>query len=325
MLRHKIRTPILALTFITFAVFPSSSVARLQITSAPDDSLINPALQVQMQSTIQPASVPLNRHALLTVRLQWSGRINDVEFDALDSPQLTNLKLIGSSSANWTGSVNNAPAAARIYEFQLQPESLGMGYVEAMRISYLDKATGQRMSLFTMRLGIEGIDALPEPGNEPLGWIVTGGLIFCGMLVGLVLLRQKRIEKREAAEKAAAKPLPLEQKYLDELRQSVNLNTSEINAAFAVIYKLMRRYLAEKFAVSAQGTSTEEALQGLRQQASSEEIVLPLAEVLQTCDLYKYSGESGDPSRLARVYALVENILQRNLNETAADALKELT
>lgn len=268
-----------------------------------------------MQSQVSPSRVPLNHQVVFTVRLQWSGGINDVEFDPLDDPQLTNLKLAGSSSANWTGSLGDQPAAARIYEFRLAPISLGMAYIDAMRISYLDKATGQHQRLFTSRLGVEAIDPLPEPGKEPLGWVVALGLMVCAILVSLVLLQQRRVEKREAAARAAMQPVPLEQKYLDELRHSVNLNTSEINAAFAIIYKVTRRYLAEKFAVSAHGTSTEEALQSLRQQAPSEERVMPLAEVLQTCDLYKYSGESGDPVRLSRVHALIENILQQGLNE----------
>lgn len=267
---------------------------------------------VQMQSQVTTSRVPLNRQAGFSVRLQWSGRIDDVEFDPLDDLRLTNLKLVGSSSANWSGSLDHQPAAARIYEFQLAPISLGMGYIDSLRISYLDKANGQRQRLLTARLGVEAIDPVPEPGSEPLGWAVIVGLLSCGVLTGLVLLRQRRIEKREAAARAAMQPMPLEQKYLDELRQSVDLNTSEVNAAFAHIYKFTRRYLADKFAVSAQGTSTEEALQALQKQALSEETVMPLAEVLQTCDLYKYSGESGDPVRLSRVYALIENILVEN-------------
>ena len=283
------------------------------------DSSIAAPLQVQMQATIAPAQVPLNRQATLTVRLEWRGRVDDVEFDQLDNPQLTNLKLAGSSSANWTGLTDNQPAAARIYEFQLSPQSLGMGYADAMRIAYLDKAANQKHSLFTTRLDVEAIDPVAEPGERPWGLILGSVVGLAAIVGGFVWLRKKQIAKREAEARAAIKPVPLEQKFLDELKQSINLNTSEVNAAFALLYKLTRRYIAEKYSVTAQGISTEETLQALSEQAAPEDVIMPLAEVLQTCDLYKYSGESGDPTRLTRAYGLIENILGRGLSQTNAD------
>ena len=318
MLLYKTGIQSAAFILIIFLAFPSPSLAQ-QIIALPADSSLRVPLQVQIQSTIAPARVPVNRQAMLTVRLEWGGRIEDVEFDQLDNPQLTNLKLSGSSSANWTGITDNQPAAARIYEFQLSPESLGMGYVDAMRIAYLDKATNQKHSLYTTRLGVEGIDPLPEPGERPWGLILGSIVAVAAAVGGFVWLRKKRIEKREAEALAAIKPIPLEQKFLDELKQSINLNTSEINAAFALLYKLTRRYIAEKYSVTAQGISTEETLQDLREQAAPEDVIMPLAEVLQTCDLYKYSGESGDPTRLTRAYGLIENILGRGLSQTNAD------
>jgi len=317
--RQAFRQILSPLALLLFNLSSSTSLASQTPIPAASDSLIVQPLHVEMQATIASAQVPLNRQATLTVRLEWRGRIEDVEFDQLDNPQLTNLKLAGSSSANWTGLTDNQPAAARIYEFQLSPQSLGMGYADALRVSYLDKATGQKNSLYTTRLGVEAIDAVAEPGERPWGLILGSVVGLAAVVGGFVWLRKKRIEKREAEVLAAIKPVLLEQKFLDELKQSINLNTSEVNAAFASLYKLTRRYIAEKYSVTAQGISTEETLQALREQAAPEDIVMPLAEVLQTCDLYKYSGESGDPTRLTRAYGLIENILGRELSQTNAD------
>lgn len=316
MIRRKVtKQTISPLALLLFGLSPSFSFALQATISPASDSLITQPLHVAMQATIAPAQVPLNRLATLTVRLEWRGRIDDVEFDQLDNPQLTNLKLAGSSSANWMGLTNDQPAAARIYEFQLSPQSLGMGYADAMRVAYLDKATNQKHSLYITRLGVQAIDAVAEPGERPWGLILGSVAGLAAIVGGFVWLHKKRIEKREADALAAIKPVALEQKFLNELKQSINLNTSEVNTAFASLYKLTRRYIAEKYSVTAQGISTEETLQALRQQAAPEDVIMPLAEVLQTCDLYKYSGESGDPTRLARAYTQIESILQRGLNE----------
>jgi hypothetical protein len=315
-------------TFSPLALFllglsPSFTLALQTTISPASDSLITQPLHVEMKASIAPAQVPLNRLATLTVRLEWRGRIDDVEFDQLDNPQLTNLKLTSSASSNWTGITDNQPAVARIYEFQLSPQSLGMGYADAMRVAYLDKATGQKNSLYTTRLGVEAIDAIPEPGEKPWGLILGSIVALAAVSAGVVWVRKKRIEKREAEALAAIKPIQLEQKFLDELKQSIDLNTGEVNAAFALLYKLTRRYIAEKYSVTAQGISTEETLQALREQSAPEDVVMPLAEVLQTCDLYKYSGESGDPTRLARAYTQIESILQRGLNDTPQSAVEK--
>lgn len=283
------------------------------VPAVPLDSLRAP-VQVTMTSAAAGAEVALNRLAGYTIKLKWQGRLSDIEFDPPESPQLSNFKIAGSSSSNWVGVENGQPTSIKTFEYSLRPEGLGMGYVDGMRVSYLDRGTGERHSLYTTRVGIKVSDPLPEPDDAPLGLALTLGLLFCAALVLLVFQLEARAKKKEAARRAALAVKPLEDEFLEELKNTVNINTTELKEAFAALAKLLRQYLQRRHAIPAQGISTPEVVAAFRQVANAEEQAPLIEEILQTCDLFKFSGEAGEPARLARVYALTENFLQMNSN-----------
>jgi hypothetical protein len=287
---------------------PTESRGRM-----PADSLRAP-VQVSMSAAAANEEIPLNRLAPFTIKLKWQGRLSDIEFDPPAEPRLSNFKIAGSSSSNWVGVENGQPTSIKTFEYSLRPEGLGMGYVEGMRVSYLDRVTGEKHSLFTSRVGIKVIDPLPEPEEAPLGLALTIGLLVCAALVILVFQFEARAKKKEAARLAAMAAKPLEEEFLDELKSAVDINATELKEAFAALAKLLRRYLNRRYAIPTQGISTPEAVAAFRQAANSEEQATHIAEILQTCDLFKFSGETGEPARLARVYALTENFLQSNSN-----------
>jgi hypothetical protein len=303
--------------FISYIIFSAVAITSLSFCQ----TVLNPALdslrvptQVSVTGAALNEEVALNRLAVYTIRLKWQGRLSDIEFDPPEAPQLSNFKIAGSSSSNWVGVENNQPVSIKTLEYSLQPEDLGMGYVEGVRISYLDKGTGERHSLYTSRVGIKVIDPLPEPDEAPLGLVLTIGLLLCAALVVLVFQLEARVKKKEAARLAATAEKPLELKFVEELKATVDINTMDFKEAFSSLSKLLRRYLNRRYSIPTQGISTQEIVEAFRKVANAEEPAAQIEEILQTCDLFKFSGEAGEPARLARVYALTENFLQSNLN-----------
>ncbi len=301
---------------------------RSQPLASPADSLA-PAvpLQVAISASAANEETPLNRFATYTIQLKWQGRLADVEFDPLETPQLSNFKVAGSSSSNWVGLENGRQTSIKTFSYSLRPEGLGMGYVEGMSARYLDKATGEKHTLYTSRVGIKVVELVPEPDEAPLGLALTIGLLVCAALVAFVLQMEARAKKKELARLAAAAPKPLEDEFLDELKDTVDINATDLKEAFVALSKLLRRYLNRRYQIPAQGISTQEVVAALRQSASSEawaeegqasnEQVAHVEEVLQTCEVFKFSGETGEPARLARAFALTENFLQMNRRNDA--------
>jgi hypothetical protein len=271
-----------------------------------------------INAAVASEETPLNRQANYTIQLKWQGRLADIEFDPLEPPLLSNFKMVGSSSSNWVGLEDGRQTSIKTFAYSLQPEGLGMGYVEGMAVHYLDKATGEKHALYTDRLGIKVIEAVPEPNEAPLGLALTIGLLVCAGLVALVFHLEARANKKEAARLAAMAEKPLEQEFLDELKSKVDINTTDLKEAFVALSKLMRRYLHRRYGIPAHGISTPEVMTALRQANLAEDEAVQVEEVLQTCEVFKFSGEAGEPARLARVYALTENFLQRNSTNVVA-------
>jgi hypothetical protein len=269
-------------------------------------------VHVSISASVASEKIPLNRLATCTLQLKWQGRLSDIEFDPPEAPKLSNFKLAGSSSSNWVGLESGQQTSIKKFEYSLQPEGLGMGYVEEMRVSYLDKATGEKHRLFTNRLGIEVIEPLQKPVKTPLGIALLLGLLVYAGLIVFIFQMKARAKQKETARLAALAQKPLEEEFLEELKNTVDINTTDLKEAFVALSRLMRRYLSRRYEIPALGISTDEVVEAFRKVASSEEQSSQVDEILHTCDLFKFSGEAGDPARLARTYALTENFLQMN-------------
>ncbi|MGH7455424.1 MAG: hypothetical protein ACRENG_28985, partial [bacterium] len=122
-----------------------------------------------------------------------------------------------------------------------------------------------------------------------LGLALAVGLLICAVFVVFVFQMEARAKKKEAARLAAMAPMPLEDEFVNELKSTVDINASDLKDAFITLSKLLRRYLNRRYQIPAQGISTQEVVAALRQAASSEEQTTHVEEVLQTCDLYKFS------------------------------------
>lgn len=271
--------------------------------------------QVKLSASVAATQVPLNRTATYTVQLKWSGNLALIEFDQPETPRLTNFKLAGSSSSNWVGVESGQNTSIKTFEYTLRPEALGMGYVEGLRLSYLDKATNEKHTLYADRLGIEVIDPLPEPGEVPVGLLASVWLGIVAAVAMIALVWRARNQKKEAALRAAALVVkPFEQEMLEQLQASVDLNSLDTKAGFSEISKILRQYLKRRFEIPAAGITTAEVVAAYRGLDTSVDQAMKLEEILQTSDVIKFSGESGEPAKLARCFALAESFLRTNLN-----------
>lgn len=271
--------------------------------------------QVKLSATVAASQVPFNRTATYIVQLKWSGNLALVEFDQPETPRLTNFKLVGSSSSNWVGVENGQNTSLKTFEYTLRPEGLGMGYVEGLRLSYLDKTTNEKHALYADRLGIEVIDPLPEPGEVPVAMLAAIWLAVVAIVAVIAFVWRSRIKKKEAALRAAALVVkPIEQETIEQLQASVDLNSLDTKAGFSEISKILRQYLKRRFDIAAQGITTAEVLAAYRTLDASVDQAMKLEEILQTSDVIKFSGAGAEPAKLARCFALAENFLKTHLN-----------
>ena len=269
---------------------------------------------IKVSASVDKKEIPLNRNVTLTIQVSWSGGLDRYEIDEFENPVVRNLEIVGTSSSNRvTG--GDKPMAVKEYQLILRPVELGMGYIESAIITYHDRVLEQNQRLVTNRLDVKVIDSLPEPGEMGSGWIVFV-VVFVLLGAGAIafILLQKKRRERQATEEAEVL-LPMEELYLQELKETVDLSATELDVGqgFSTLSRFYRKFLSEKFVIRALEATTEDVVNSLSEAVADERFINNTKEILNACDVAKFSGEAGSKSELERVYTLIESNLERSL------------
>jgi len=302
---------IVSFIFSTF-VFSQNSVQT-------DSSLIKSSRfesGIILSAQVDKNKVPFNRTLVLLVQLKWYGNLDKYQIHQFDNPILNNLEIIANSSANKVSTENGENIAVHEYSFTLQPQSLGMSYIEGIIIKYTDLDTDTEYSLTTNRIEVKVIDPLPESGNKI--WILWLFLLFVLIWVVFVVfskVKKRRAEQLRKAQEEAEKAIPLEEKYLKEFKTLLDLNdaTIDIGKSFSLLSRFLRKFLKEKFNIPAEVTTTEDVMNELNNQKIDERFTKDMKDILTTSDIIKFSGSNVDKSELERIYSLIESSLHKSL------------
>lgn len=289
--------------------------------NAQDTTVVDIESTIGLSAEVDKKEVPLNRQVICSVTVEWIGDIKRYQISEIENPVVQNFEIIKTSAADRRLSEGGVAKAARIYEFILQPKSLGMGYIENVIVKYIDNETGEGESLITPRINVKVIDPVAEPGSK--NWIIKWILLAFVVLAIFIFLWnwQKKIKERKRKEAEAVKVVPLEDEYLTQLRESANLNSPDIriNEAFWLLSKITRKYLSQKYQIPALESTTEKIIAELSDFNLDQTMLNNIQEILAVSDVAKFAGSEGNRNELDRTYTLLEAILERNLGEAKAE------
>lgn len=301
---------------VSTLLFFCNSIAQSPDSSKSSASLQAPAIKATVQ--LDKKEVPRNRKVTCTVTVTWQGALNRYEILEVESPVLTNLEEVGNSSSNSVGESGGVQQAVRTFAYILQPIDLGMAYIDGTIIEYTDSETDETYRLVTDRLELTIIDPIKDRSLKP--FVLTAAVLFvlaAATAAGFVLIKRKKVRKAEL-ERQAQDSIPIEERYISDLNQSIDLKSSNPVETFSALSKLFRRYLSEKYGIQGMEITTKEIGNELNALAVAENIVLQVDEVLNSCDVAKFSGGQVERGTLDRAYTLVEDILTKNKSEQLA-------
>ena len=287
---------------------------------AQDTIAVDLESTIGISAEVDRKEVPLNRQVTCSVIVEWTGDIKRYQISEVENPIVENFEIIKTSAADRRLSEGGVAKAARIFEFILQPESRGMGYIENVVVKYVDNETGEGKSLITPRLSLKVIDPVPEPGSKK--WMIKWILLAVVLLAIFIFLWnwRRKVQEKKRKEEEVLKVVTLEEEYLTQLRESVDLKSPElkISEAFSLLSKIARKYLSQKYEIPALESTTEKIIADLSSFDLDEAVTNNFREILAVSDLAKFAGSEGNRNELDRTYTLLEAILERNLGETKA-------
>jgi len=313
---------------LIFLLIFNHLVVAQDSTLVPDSTAVLPdgVGEIKLTTTVDVQEVPKNRLVTFSVRLEWYGNLAAYKILEVKDPAVENFTIVNNAATHRTEVKDGVSMAIKILEFVLEPQSLGMAYVGDVLVRYQNVLNGEENQLFTNRLGVKVIDPVPEPGSHflfvPKKWLLP--LIICLLILVVVWLSfswwRKRRERIRQEQAALSEKLTLEQDYLEQLKQKIDLNSSDLISQFAEISRIFRKYLTEKFQIEALGGTTSYILNELPNHSDNTKFLETSAEILKTCDLAKFSGGGLDNAELSRVYTQTELILEQAMTSTEKEA-----
>ncbi len=279
--------------------------------NTPSDTVSSPLqYEVKLTSRVEPNHLPLNRTIQYIIQIEWQGELDRVIIGEVDEPVLSNFEIIGTASANRVSGIAGGKKAVKEISFILQPKNLGMGYIESTGLSYEDKETGKTHALRTIRIGVEVLSPVPDEGDKGNAWIWLLGFGLILLFTSAVVFRFRNVRKKKGEEEIQQ---IIEESYLAELKETVDLKTKDRREAFTVLSKLFRRFLSEKYGISALEATTDELLGKLRDEGLEERPLGRCETLFKKSDVVKFSGQEASQSELEEAYTTVETILESHL------------
>lgn len=278
---------------------------------------VSAATEVKISARLVKDEIPMNRDVHLIVSASWNGASNEIKFFPIDPPTTTNLKLVSTSTANIVQSDKDGVSSIRQYEFIFRGETLGMAYIDEVILRYHD-ADLQENVLRTARLPLKIIDPVRENSGLTTENVILI-LVFFGLFGAIFTFYYWKKKNRD---ETGDEPLPVKsnfQEAVDDLRDKINLQTSDINGQYAEISRIMWRYLRHRFDLQPAVGTTEELMRKLEANKVSLDDRAALQEMMQACDLAKFSGGGTDPNQLVRIYEIAKQLVEKLEYNAAPD------
>ena len=300
-------------------VFLVTLVFQQKICYSQDSTVVqrqDGTATIRLRAFIKDTEVPQNRLTDLVIQLEWTGALDRFDIHRFENPVIQNFQIQGSGSANRVATSNGIQTAVREYTFALKPEAICMGYVEPMIISYTDRATDETCRLTTNRIQIKVVEPLPEGASANLlMWLLFAVVVVGGAVLIVRVIQKNKARQQKIAQEKEKAAVPIEEKYLGELKETVNLDDMTLDNAksFSDMSKLLRRFLHERYAAPGLEATTSEVTQFLSSENFDDRIVNEIKEILSNADIIKFSGKPVDRSEVERTYTLVESLFQKSL------------
>jgi len=213
---------------------------------------------VEVAARVNRTEVPLNREVELVVELRWSGALDQIEVEEIETPRCKNFEVVGSSSESETGE----KVAIKRLGFTLKPQELGMGYVEPIQVTFRDKVSGEERVEETQRQSLKVVEAVQD---QPRPWLpaILVIAVGVGVLTLVLLVWRRRRSRGELEEEEELVETPGE-RGLRLLAEASDLRIAgRIREYYDLISRVVRDYLQATYGVAAREQPTADLVAAL--------------------------------------------------------------
>jgi len=279
-------------------------------------------LNIELRTYLDQDEVPQNREVIYHVELSWIGELNRYRISDISDPVVTNLKLRGSGSSNrFFNDANGQPKSVKRITYYFTPVAIGMAYIDGVTIQYEDEILKQKETLSVQRLGVKITEPLPDPnaGMEFGTLIVIIIVIVFFIIVAYFVIRYFQ-QRKLNLEQSDTEPQSLEEKYLDLLKNSIDLSSKNRNENLNILTKLLNSYMTEKYQLPSR-PGYDLVAGKLEQNGINPDILEKIKNLYDRDELSKFAGEEISVNEFHLFFDTVELLITR-MNAESSDNLE---
>ena len=286
------------LTFVLLLLIPFGLFAQ------ESDSL---AAQIQLKTSVESTTVPLNREVVYHIELSWLGELDHYRIVDVGEPSVSNLELQSSGSVNkiFTKPDGRNYSLKRI-SFYFKPLSIGMAYIDGVSIQYEDTKSGRKGTLMAQRLGVKITDPVQETNGSDIGRNILIGVAVLFLLVVAFSIYRFFQQRKKIQHEQQPEPT-LEEKYLEELHSKINPSGEMVRENVVQLSKLLNSYLSDKLHTDP-ALPEEELGQRLQNAGVRNEIIEKLVTFNKKAELNKFAGEDMAEGDFHLFYDTIEQL-----------------
>ncbi|MCD6115695.1 hypothetical protein J7K93_01660 [bacterium] len=301
--------------FIVSVIFLVVVVQASLLSQVKDSSSI---LEVRISARASDTKIPLNRSVKLIVQISWTGGMDTVTVEDIEDPELTNFEITGTSAANRMEASVKGKKSIREITYNLKPESLGMGYIEPVSVTYLEKSTGKKYKVSTRRFGIKVTDAVPDSGKRKFPYVslLVVVLLVIGGIAFYIISRKKQAVNDENTDEHT----PAEEEFLAELKNTIKDRAESLNTILDNLTRIFRKYLSGEFNIRAMEATSSEMIKMLEENGLEENYLKRFEKIFSRADIIKFSGEKASQTDVDDAFAVMEMFIENRLKSKNDDA-----
>ncbi len=306
---------------LIFLIMLIASPLFAQGDSLPDSVIAAPEWgNIEIESEISKDSLPQNDTLQFTVRLRIIGDPDDYSIAEPGNPPVSNLKLIGTSQANRTETKGGGIVLIKEYKYSYMPVTIGMAYINPLRVQYIYIPNGASRVLGSGRMEIEVTEAIiPKKPVKLLHVAIVAVVLLIAAAAVFVIINKKRKKGLEVVEVV----LPPEEDAREALRDAKKSTGDNPDKYIGEMAGILVEYVSKRYAIDARSMSDEQLLTALEMKGVAGTVISHLKNSLIISDQVRFAAHSANPGDADMVELGLESLL--SYGEHFGDPGKEET
>ncbi len=291
---------------LIFMAVSSLLCAQMSPDSAADSLVsVQEWGNIEIEGSLSADSISQNDTLVFTVKLKLRGNPDDYSIAEPGAPPITNLSLIATSQANRTERSEGETHLIKEYRFTYVAISIGMAYVNPLRVQYVYIPNGESRSLASSRFEIEITEPIiPKKGVDWVVVIIVLLIICAGAILTFILSKKGR--KNPTVEEEEIPPEKIARQRIINLKPGRN---ADISKSIDDTTRILSNYIFARYGIDAARLSKEEIVMSLEKHGIPANTTKNLDMAFAICDEVRFANHKATQTDRDNIELALESLL----------------